>query len=53
MDGRTTLENAQADEVVDAVSDLVNAMVKVFFAKDEEGIKTVVETTWPAGLVNK
>merc|ERR1712183_570137 len=50
LDGRTTLENAQADEVVDAVSDLVNAMVKVFFAKDEEGIKTVVETTCPAGL---
>ena len=51
MTGRNNLEKAQADEIVDAVSDLGNAMTKVFFAKDEEGIQNVIDKTWPAGLV--
>ena len=51
MTGRNNLEKAQADEIVDAVCDLGNAMTKVFYAKDEEGIQNVIDKTWPAGLV--
>ena len=52
MAGRNNLEKAQANEIVDAVSDLQNAMIKVFFGKDEDAIQNVVDKTWPAGLVN-
>ena len=53
LGGRNNLESAQADEIVDAVSDLQTAMVKVFFAavKDQDAIKNVVDKTYPAGLV--
>merc|ERR1711936_68929 len=50
--GRDNLESAQADEIVDIISDLQNAMIKVFFAKDEAAIENVREKTWPAGLAN-
>jgi len=54
LGGRNNLESAQADEIVDAVSDLQTAMVKVFFAavKDQDAIKNVVDKTYPAGLAN-
>merc|ERR1719323_2695511 len=37
--GNTSLEQAQADEVVDVIQDLINAWVKLYFAKDEAGLK--------------
>merc|ERR1719228_2786930 len=50
--GKDNMERAQADEIVDVISDLQNAMIKVFFAKDEAAIENVREKTWPAGLEN-
>eukprot|EP00090_Calanus_glacialis_P044102 TRINITY_DN783_c0_g1_i1.p1 TRINITY_DN783_c0_g1~~TRINITY_DN783_c0_g1_i1.p1 ORF type:complete len:150 (-),score=40.08 TRINITY_DN783_c0_g1_i1:221-670(-) len=50
--GKNNLESAQADEIVDAVSDLQNAMVKVAFGKDEKGVQNVLDTVYPAGLAN-
>ena len=47
--GKNNLENAQADEVVDAVSDLMTVMYKVM--GDEEGIAKVLDDAWPKGLV--
>ena len=55
MAGKNNLENAQANEIVDAVSDLQNAMVKAFFptmGKDEKAIKNVHDNVYPAGLVS-
>merc|ERR1711892_1260744 len=52
LTGKNNLEKAQADEIVDAISDLGNAMSKVFFAKDEEGIQNILDKTWPEGLAN-
>jgi len=48
--GRNNLESAQANEIVDAVADLQNAMYKVFFGKDEPGVKNVLDKTYPEGL---
>ena len=47
------MEQAQADEVVDAISDLKSAMIKVAFAspRDESAIENVKKTAYPAGLV--
>ena len=53
--GKNTLENAQADEIVDAVSDLQSAMSKAFFptmGKDEKAIENVLDNVYPAGLVS-
>merc|ERR1712106_1288663 len=50
--GKTNLESAQADEIVDAVSDLQTAMVKVVKVKDEKGIQNVLDNVYPAGLAN-
>ena len=50
--GKTNLESAQADEIVDAVSDLQTAMIKVAFGKDEKGIQNVLDNVYPAGLVS-
>merc|ERR1719317_1804137 len=46
--GNTNLERAQANEIVDAVSDLQTAMIKVAFSNDDAGLKNVVENnlTW-------
>merc|ERR1719431_1574516 len=52
LGGKDNLESAQADEIVDAISDLQNAMIKVYFAKDEAAIEIVREKTWPAGQAN-
>jgi len=45
--GRNSLECAQADEVVDAFSDLTEAMAKAFFSKDDAQMKKY--TTGPSG----
>jgi len=53
LTGRNNLENAQADEIVDAVSDLLNAMANVVKAgKDEKALKNVLDNVYPAGLAN-
>eukprot|EP00092_Neocalanus_flemingeri_P011091 GFUD01011939.1.p1 GENE.GFUD01011939.1~~GFUD01011939.1.p1 ORF type:complete len:210 (-),score=56.02 GFUD01011939.1:177-779(-) len=52
LTGRNNLENAQANEIVDAVADLQNAFVKVFFAKDQDGVMNALDKTYPAGLAN-
>ena len=49
--GNTNLERAQANEVVDAVADLQNAMIKVAFGGDEKGVDNVLDNVYPAGLV--
>ena len=49
--GNTNLERAQANEIVDAVSDLQTAMIKVAFSNDDAGVKNVLENVFPAGLV--
>ena len=43
------MESAQCDEIVDAVSDLQSAMIKVF--GDDAGAYKVLNTAWPTGLV--
>ena len=43
------MESAQCDEIVDAVSDLQNAMIKVF--GDDPGVEKVLNTAWLTGLV--
>merc|ERR1712098_347539 len=50
--GNTNLERAQANEVVDAVADLQNAMIKVAFGGDEKGVDNVLDNVYPAGLAN-
>ena len=41
--GKTELEQAQADEIVDVIQDLVNTGARLFFAKDEAGLKNFAE----------
>lgn len=52
--GKTNIEKGQADEVVDAITDLQNAAYTVFFEKDEkakaEKTKKVFGETLPTGL---
>jgi len=48
--GRNNLECAQADEAVDALTDLMNAMGQAFFSKDEEKMKKYQTETLPNGL---
>merc|ERR1711892_606701 len=52
LGGKTNLESAQADEIVDAVSDLQTAMSKMVFGKDEKGVQNVLDNVYPAGLAN-
>ena len=52
LGGKTNLESAQADEIVDAVSDLQTAMSKMVFGKDEKGVQNVLDNVYPAGLVS-
>merc|ERR1712090_93037 len=53
--GANNLVNAQIDEVVDVISDLMQAAYMVFFEKDptakEEKMKNFVGKTLPEGLV--
>ena len=48
--GNSSLEQAQVDEVVDVIQDLINAWVKLYFAKDEAGLKNFADVTAPAAL---
>merc|ERR1712212_318346 len=41
--GNTSMESAQVDEIIDVIQDLINAGVKLFFAKDEAGQKNHAE----------
>merc|ERR1712002_1194339 len=41
--GNTNLESAQIDEIIDVIQDLINAGVKLYFAKDEAGLKNHAE----------
>ena len=38
------------DEIIDVIQDLINAGVKLFFAKDEAGMKNHGEVTVPTAL---
>jgi len=48
--GKSNLEKAQADEIVDVIQDLINAWGKVYFSKDELGLKKFSEVTVPTAL---
>merc|ERR1712090_31209 len=48
--GNTSMESAQVDEIIDVIQDLINAGVKLFFAKDEAGQKNHAEVTVPTAL---
>jgi len=48
--GKGNIEQAQADEIVDALQDIINAGTRMYFAKDEEGLKKHGEVTVPAFL---
>ena len=57
MTGRTSLEGAQADEIVDAITDIVNVRVGAVFEPDEakkaEKMQAYLSQTLPTGLVKK
>merc|ERR1711942_285302 len=48
--GNTSMEQAQVDEIIDVIQDLINAGVKLYFAKDEAGQKKHAEVTVPTAL---
>merc|ERR1712034_284509 len=48
--GNSNMESAQVDEIIDVIQDLINAGVKLFFAKDEAGMKKHGEVTVPTAL---
>merc|ERR1712018_73359 len=48
--GNNNMESAQVDEIIDVIQDLINAGVKLFFAKDEAGMKKHAEVTVPTAL---
>merc|ERR1712137_1311200 len=48
--GNSSLGQAQVDEVVDVIQDLINAWVKLYFAKDEAGLKNFADVTLQAAL---
>merc|ERR1712179_442765 len=48
--GNTSMESAQVDEIIDVIQDLINAFVKLYFAKDEAGQKNHAEVTVPTAL---
>ena len=48
--GNTNMESAQVDEIIGVIQDLINAGVKLFFAKDEAGMKKHAEVTVPTAL---
>merc|ERR1712002_611590 len=54
--GNSNLEKAQADEIADAVTDIMNAIYGAFFEKDDatkaEKMKKVTEETIPNGFAN-
>ena len=56
LTGRTSLEAAQADEIVDALTDIVNTRVRAVFEPDEakkaEKMQAYLSDTLPTGLVS-
>merc|ERR1711972_1220129 len=48
--GKTSMEQAQADEIVDVIQDLVNTWVKLYFAKDEAALKNFADVTLTTAL---
>ena len=48
--GNSNMESAQVDEIIDVIQDLINAFVKMYFAKDEAGLKKHGEETIPTAL---
>merc|ERR1712066_814856 len=48
--GKTSMEQAQADEIVDVIQDLINAWVKLYFAKDEAALKNFADVTLTTAL---
>jgi len=48
--GRTNLERAQVDEIIDCIQDLINKGATLFFAKDEEGQKNHMAVTIPTAF---
>ena len=52
MAGRSRMEAAQIDEVVDTVNDLFEVMVKAVFSNDEAAMKKAIKETIPNGLGN-
>ena len=55
MTGRSSLEAAQADEIVDAITDIVNVRVGAVFEPDEakkaEKMQAYMSQTLPTGMV--
>ena len=48
--GRTSLEQAQVDEVVDVVQDLTNTWVRLYFTRDEAGLRRFADVTLTTAL---
>ena len=48
--GSTSLEQAQVDEVVDVVQDLTNTWVRLYFTRDEAGLRRFAEVTLTTAL---
>merc|ERR1711976_625509 len=48
--GNSSLEQAQVDEVIDVIQDLINVWVKLYFAKDEAGLKNFADVTLQTAL---
>ena len=48
--GRTSMEMAQVDEIIDVIQDLLNAWYSLYHAKDTAGQKKFLETNIPTGM---
>eukprot|EP00091_Calanus_sinicus_P007786 TRINITY_DN19037_c0_g1_i1.p1 TRINITY_DN19037_c0_g1~~TRINITY_DN19037_c0_g1_i1.p1 ORF type:complete len:155 (-),score=53.02 TRINITY_DN19037_c0_g1_i1:38-439(-) len=48
--GRTNLEQAQVDEIIDCIQELFSKKAALFFAKDDEGLKDYMAVTIPTAL---
>jgi len=48
--GRTSMEMAQVDEIIDVIQDLLNAWYSLYHAKDTAGQQKFLETNIPTGM---
>ena len=48
--GKTSLEQAQVDEIIDVIQDLLNTYYSFYHAKDEAALKNFAEVTLITGL---
>jgi len=48
--GRTSLEMAQVDEIIDVIQDAINANYKAWYAKTKEELQTLTQKTFPTTL---